>query len=986
MTKRFVIFVGLIIILFFKINSIYAAELMSPYLQAVTKNSVYVLVNTDNQNPITVQYGETIGYGSTAQTSEVASIQGSSSGNIVSYLQKIKLINLKTNTEYHYKTSESADNTFKTAPNEGTSFRFAWMSDIQGGNPTAYNQIVVNVKSYNPQFSLYGGDLADNAYRFKTDFFLSEQLSLIKKTPFFLTWGNHDIYNGVDTNSTFNNIKAFTQSPDSSSNTQDYYSFDYGDLHILVLNAMIDHSVGSPQYNFSQNDLSSTNKKWKIVITHIPAYAYLVSPTTYITDSALRTMTNNIFQPNNVDLVISGHDHIYQRNLVNNINHVILGSAGAGLYDPDNGIYTQKSLKTYSFGIFDVTSALLQMRAFDQNNQEIDRITLYKDVTITPTATLVPIATNTPIPGGSATLPIYDNPGQGIFQCHSNNNISQDFVKGGGVIIRWDKLQPSNNNQLDQTALTALVNTIKRENKKVYLHFQIYYPNADEADSSVLPDWLYPMVQTARIKDFSNVYGEHPVPWNLVYQEKLVNFLGLLSTALTNAGVMDRIEYIEPAIGGMYGSTSLWVRPRELCTIAVAAGCATADYCGSLPDSYGDYSYCNSGSNVWQCLGAKYNQGATAVIEKYLVAFPNLAVLRAGGNCLCGDLCNYTGADSMINKYGMRFMVKGAGIGEGSTSTNCGMHENFSSFCSNKTSMTKCGEEPWLYSNVCKPAGWSGGGFDASTGCGYKSTYNTSLNNEKMSYYCIYSQDLGCNAVDPGSGETINSINEWIAGRAGSQIYITQKGLDANKKGVGFPLTINITWQNQGSAPLVAPLKQGIKWTPAGYKLFVEFVKNGTVAYYQEYDLNPPTNQWSTLSASTPSSTSTTFNIPGVLGGENNNSENIYQVYTGLTDPNGERKRFVLRNTDSANDQTNRRYLISDSFTVIGRNNSACQCPSDKLPKIKGNANCDNYINNLDLDIWRKEKKGELATKTADFNCDETVDIYDLMLWRENHN
>ncbi len=47
------------------------------------------------------------------------------------------------------------------------------------------------------------------------------------------------------------------------SGTEDYYSFDYGNMHVLVLNTQISYSVGSSQYNFAMADLSSTSKPGK---------------------------------------------------------------------------------------------------------------------------------------------------------------------------------------------------------------------------------------------------------------------------------------------------------------------------------------------------------------------------------------------------------------------------------------------------------------------------------------------------------------------------------------------------------------------------------------------------------------------------------------------------------------------------------------------------------------------------------------------------
>lgn len=54
-------------------------------------------------------------------------------------------------------------------------------------------------------------------------------------------------------------------------------------------------------------------------------------------------------------------------------------------------------------------------------------------------------------------------------------------------------------------------------------------------------------------------------------------------------------------------------------------------------------------------------------------------------------------------------------------------------------------------------------------------------------------------------------------------------------------------------------------------------------------------------------------------------------------------------------------------------------CPS----KNKGDANCNNVIDLIDFEIWRKEFTGSLQTKNADFNISGAVDIVDFELWRK---
>ncbi len=249
---------------------------------------------------------------STAKTFTISATTNST------YVHKINLTGLNENTNYYYRarqlSSTSGGYSFVTAVNEQTPFRFLWIGDYRSGT-AVHDQICQQIPQYNPRFYINGGDVAvSGSYTdFKNEFFRTGELNIISHVPFFLTTGNHE---GWDTNT-----KAFTKGITLQSGTEDYYSFDYGNMHVLVLNTQISYSVGSNQYNFAMADLSSTNKTWKIVISHKPAYC----SGGHGEDAGMITMSQNIFVPAGVDMVISGHSHFYQHNRVSGIEHMVLG-------------------------------------------------------------------------------------------------------------------------------------------------------------------------------------------------------------------------------------------------------------------------------------------------------------------------------------------------------------------------------------------------------------------------------------------------------------------------------------------------------------------------------------------------------------------------------------------------------------------------------------------------------------------------------------
>ena len=66
-------------------------------------------------------------------------------------------------------------------------------------------------------------------------------------------------------------------------------------------------------------------------------------------------------------MVIAGHSHFYQHNLVNGIHHLVIGTAGAPFKDLVNASYTLKSAKEYNYAIIDMTPAMLHLVVYNNS-------------------------------------------------------------------------------------------------------------------------------------------------------------------------------------------------------------------------------------------------------------------------------------------------------------------------------------------------------------------------------------------------------------------------------------------------------------------------------------------------------------------------------------------------------------------------------------------------------------------------------------------
>jgi len=341
-----------------------AAILMRPYLQALTPTSVCVLVETDSPSPVTVAYGTTDACDRTARTATYAV----TTAIPATYVHRVPLAGLHPEITYYYRAGEGEAFTdvssFRTGALPGTPFRFAWVADDRSG-PDVFDSIMTLAAAARPLLCLYGGDLAPTpSYdSWKTGFFRPPQVSFGRTVPWVNTPGNHEKW--------ATNTVAFTCPPVGSA-SRDYFSFDCGDMHVLVLNSELPLGPGTPQYEFADADLHGTNRVWKVAMLHKPAYC----AGGHGEDSAAIALTSGVFEKTGVALVLAGHSHFYQHNVVNGIHHCVIGSAGAPLYTPERAWYTVKTLREYDWAYADVTPSSLVLRVWNERGAPLDTLVL----------------------------------------------------------------------------------------------------------------------------------------------------------------------------------------------------------------------------------------------------------------------------------------------------------------------------------------------------------------------------------------------------------------------------------------------------------------------------------------------------------------------------------------------------------------------------------------------------------------------------------
>jgi 3',5'-cyclic AMP phosphodiesterase CpdA len=107
-----------------------------------------------------------------------------------------------------------------------------------------------------------------------------------------------------------------------ASGTEQYYSFDYGRVHVVSLDSQLaarDPSNRQAMLQWLRDDLAANSSDWTVVIFHHPPY----TKGSHDSDKPLggvdqpifdmREQFTPVFDEYGVDLVYSGHSHIYER-------------------------------------------------------------------------------------------------------------------------------------------------------------------------------------------------------------------------------------------------------------------------------------------------------------------------------------------------------------------------------------------------------------------------------------------------------------------------------------------------------------------------------------------------------------------------------------------------------------------------------------------------------------------------------------------------
>ncbi len=245
------------------------------------------------------------------------------------YVHTVTLQNLQPDTEYEcrlgHENRRSQWFRLNTA-NSNNTYKALIFPDSQSAKYKVWEDVAMPAweRNRDARFFITMGDLVDNGeHAYQWNEWFTRIGPMITRIPTAPVMGNHETYTmdwKVRMPQAYLHYFQLPEGAPASYKNQ-FYSFDYGDVHYVVLNTQM-REMEEFQPNLLQDqlvwfraDMEKTRKKWKVVLMHkdVLRYGFLTRKTPReegVSEEGKTFMP--LFDKYNVDAVLTAHLHTYR--------------------------------------------------------------------------------------------------------------------------------------------------------------------------------------------------------------------------------------------------------------------------------------------------------------------------------------------------------------------------------------------------------------------------------------------------------------------------------------------------------------------------------------------------------------------------------------------------------------------------------------------------------------------------------------------------
>ena len=259
-----------------------------------------------------------------------------------------------------------------------SAFSFTAWGDSQGGWDT-FAKLVPHMAAWPDSFSIGLGDLVAHGIDETQWLSFTQCLQpLLDRQLIFPIVGNHD-YDGY-----YNDLDPLLYKHyvlgDSTQNT--YLWWTYQGAYFLALdpNETFPLGIEGAQRTWLDDRLNSPewqSANWRFILIHQPPYSQ--GWPDYHGDDFIREIVDSLAETRQIDFVLSGHSHDYERltkTYGNQQTHFfILGGAGGGLEPPQSSDFPEMDtiIKKHHYARFEVAPERVTVSVYGLENELLDR-------------------------------------------------------------------------------------------------------------------------------------------------------------------------------------------------------------------------------------------------------------------------------------------------------------------------------------------------------------------------------------------------------------------------------------------------------------------------------------------------------------------------------------------------------------------------------------------------------------------------------------
>lgn len=238
--------------------------------------------------------------------------------------------------------------------------------DSRDGNEI-HKKIVNQIVSFGPKFVFHTGDMVNDGSN-KEQWQTFNEIAAPIKNILHPILGNHEGNN----QNYYDNFAL--------PNNERWYSVDTEFVYFIMLDSNIPLDQGTEQVDWLEKELKSAkdSQKFVAVVLHHPPF----SSGKHGQDADVLKLQQTLvplLEKNTVDLVFTGHDHVYERSYKNGINYITTGASGAPLYEKTfENKYSQLFISKSNFVEVIASGNNLKLETFDELGSKVDEINITK--------------------------------------------------------------------------------------------------------------------------------------------------------------------------------------------------------------------------------------------------------------------------------------------------------------------------------------------------------------------------------------------------------------------------------------------------------------------------------------------------------------------------------------------------------------------------------------------------------------------------------